>query len=173
MRYSLGLVTLLVVLSNVCAYAEKKSVTFTTKWGNPEVAVVTPSVFSKDHILAQWERRDRVVSSDTEWDGTEAVYFEQTDEVAGSGVVSGYAVLTFKDGDKAFFRIDGAYTGAYKESGAWEGTAEGMYRFLGGTGKYTNIRGTMAGHCKGVDDLSPGKAAEGASGCTMTGEVEF
>lgn len=164
---------ILLALFSLSVQAEKKKVTWTTKWGEPKVAMMSPGAFHKDHILVQWERRDKVSSPDPEWNGTEAVYYEQADEVAGSAVVTGYVVLMFKNGDKAFHRIDGAYTGAYKESGAWEGTAEALYRFVGGTGKYKNIKGTAVARCKGVDTFVAEKATEDTGGCTIEGEVEF
>jgi hypothetical protein len=153
--------------------AEKKKVTWSTKWGKPQVAMMSPGVFGKDHILVQWERRDKVSSSDPEWNGIEAMYYEQADEVAGSAVVTGYAVLLFRSGDKAFYRIDGAYTGTYTDSGAWEGTAEGLYRFVGGTGKYKNIKGVAVGRCKGVDAFVAQQEVRDTGGCTHEGEVDF
>ena len=171
--HSLVLVAISISLFSTSVHAEKKKVNCTTKWGKAQVAMMSPRVFNKDHILVQWERRDAVSSPDPDWNGTEAVYYEQADEVAGSAVVTGYAVLTFKNGDKAFYRIDGAYTGTYRESGAWEGTAEGLYRFVGGTGKYKNIKGTAVGRCKGIDTFVSEKETQETGGCTMEGEVEY
>jgi hypothetical protein len=134
--------------------------------------MMSPGLYGKDHILVQWERRDKVRSPDPEWNGTEAVYYEQADEVAGSAAVTGYAVLTFKNGDKAFYRIDAAYTGTYSDSGAWEGTADGVYRFLGGTDKYKNIKGTAFSRCKGVDTFVAENETD-TGGCTYQGEIEY
>jgi hypothetical protein len=50
--------------------------------------MMSPGIFGKDHILVQWQRRDKVSSPDLERDGTEAMYYEQADEVAGSAVVT-------------------------------------------------------------------------------------
>jgi hypothetical protein len=170
-----GLMILAIMAASfsVSVQAEKKKVTWTTKWGKPEVAMMSPGVFGKDHILVQWERRDKVSSPDPEWDGAEHVYYEQADEVAGNAVVTGYAVLIFKNGDKAFHRLDGAYTGTYRPSGAWEGTAEGLYRFVGGTGKYKNIKGMAVVRCKGIDTFVAGEEEQDPGGCTMQGEVEY
>ena len=171
-KAGLVVVAIMVTLFSFSVQAEKKKVTWSTKWGKAQVAMMSPNVFGKDHILVQWERRDKASSPDPEWNVTEVVYYEQADEVAGSAAVTGYAVLIFKNGDKAFHRLDGAYTGTYKDNGAWEGTAEGLYRFLGGTGKYKNIKGTAIVRCKGVDPMFA-KEVEDSGGCTMEGEVEF
>ena len=112
-------------------------------------------------------------SPDPEWNGIEATYYEQADEVAGSAPVRGYVVLIFKTGDKAFLRLDSVYTGTYRDTGAWEGTAERLYRFLGGTGKYRNINGTVNIRCKGVDTFVAEKETADTGGCTMEGEVKY
>lgn len=168
-----GLVAIIVALISLSAHAEKRKVTWTTKWGKPQVAVLSPGVFGKDHLLTQWERRDKVTSSDPQWNVSEVVYYEQADEVAASAVVTGYAVLVFKSGDKAYCRLDGSFMGSYKENGAWEGTAAGVCRFVGGTGKYQHIKGTALSRCQGTDTWVAEKETQDTGGCKMEGEVEF
>jgi len=169
----LVIVAIVAALFSFSAQAEKKKVTWSTKWGKSEVAMMTPGVFGKDHILVQWERRDKMSSSDPEWNGIEAVYYEQADEIAGSAPVRGYVVVLFKSGDKAFIRLDSVYTGSCRDSGAWEGTAEGVYRFLGGTGKYKNITGLVKIRCKGVDTFVAQNETADAGGCMHEAEIEY
>lgn len=158
-----GIITMSIVTSfNFSAQAEKKKIMWTYKWGKPEkMSTLSPNDIP-GHLLVQFERRDTITSTDPEWNGTEQLMHAQGDEIAGTGTGFDYGTQLFKSGDVAYFKLDAAWTGTYKENGDWVGTVEGILRYMGGTGKYKSIRGSAAVHCKSVD-----------GGCTLEGEVEY
>jgi hypothetical protein len=152
---------------------EKRKIQWKSLWGNAKLALLKLNDVP-DHFMFHLEREDKILSPDPDWNNTKWVCFEQGDEVAGdSGNLRGYCTHTFKNGDLAYTRMEGAYTGIVKESLAWEGTSQGTLQFYRGTGKYKNIAGSATFHCKGVE-AGPDAAKEGASGgCTMEGEISY
>ena len=173
--YSIYLVSCICLISMVLtsfAYAEEtKKLKWTTKWGDPKVALLEPN-HVPGHVIVQWEREDTIISDDPDWNDSKWVVYEHADEIAGSGSVKGYATQTFKNGDKAYVRIDAAYTGTYKDNGAWVGTAQGVIMYTGGTGKYKNISGGASFNCKGVDSYLS-KEKEDTGGCMNEGEIRY
>jgi len=134
-------VLILMVLVSVSAWAEKKSVTYTTKMGPVLSRTVSNPGARAGHELIQQVRHDMTSSSDPDWDGTALTNSSQSDLTAGSGTVAGYAVRTHKNGDQTFYKYQGKLA-AVGEGTARQTTGEGTVDLIGGTGKFANARGT-------------------------------
>jgi hypothetical protein len=80
-------------------------------------------------------------SPDPDWNEVPALNYGQSDLVAGSGTVSGYAIRTHKNGDKTFYRYQGKIR-AVTEGSAKYTAGEGTVDLIGGTGKFANAKGT-------------------------------
>jgi hypothetical protein len=54
----------------------------------------------------------------------------------------------FSNGDTAINTYEGTHKAITKEGGAWEVTYEGKFEFVGGTGRFKNLKGhgTYQGH---------------------------
>jgi hypothetical protein len=119
------------------AHAEKKSLTYSTKFG-PVLSRTAASPGDRpNHEIAQTVREDMTSSSDPDWDGVPLLNYSHSDLVAGSGAVSGYAVRTHRNGDKTFYRFQGQLQAA--ADGA---TGSGTVELTGGTGKFARAKGS-------------------------------
>jgi hypothetical protein len=93
------------------------------------------------HELVMFVRRDTTTSSDPDWNETELIVYQQSDEVAGTGTHRGYFRRLFKNGDTDYGSYEGMHKRTVKEDGSWEATWEGTSKVTGGTGKFKNIKG--------------------------------
>jgi hypothetical protein len=140
---SATLTALAVVLGLVSppAAAERKSITYYNQTG-PVVSRTSASPGDRpDHELVQATRQDMTTSPDADWNDVPVLNFGQSDLVAGSGTVSGYAVRTHKNGDKTFYTYQGRIR-AVAEGDARYTVGEGTVELTGGTGKFANARGS-------------------------------
>ena len=71
----------------------------------------------------------------------------QTDQTDGTGSHKGYYILIHQGGEQTYGTFEGRHKTVAKDDGSWASTWEGTYRYVGGTGKYKNIKG--AGTYKG------------------------
>lgn len=60
------------------------------------------------------------------------------DAVNGKGTVSGYSVVTFKDGATLIYKTNGILTPAV---GGKNAVSEGSYEYVGGTGRFAGMKG--------------------------------
>jgi hypothetical protein len=67
--------------------------------------------------------------------------YVHTDSVEGRGKQTGYYIDTHEDGTQTYGNFEGTIETTVKPDGSWESTWEGTYQYLGGTGKYQNIKG--------------------------------
>lgn len=134
-------VFILMALVSVSAWAEKKSVTYTTKMGPVLSRTATNPGARAGHELVQQVRQDMTSSSDQDWDGTALTNSSQSDLTAGSGTIAGYAVRTHKNGDQTFYKFQGKVA-AVGEGPSRQTTGEGTVELIGGTGKFAKARGT-------------------------------
>lgn len=143
--------------------AEKKKVTWTSKYGPVQQRIAAPVGGQAGHDLVQQVRQDMTASSDADFDGTTVVVTGQSDLVKGSGPIRGYATRTHKNGDQSFMK----YEGTVKRSGDainWQTLADGTVEFIGGTGKFANIKGS---------GTFTSKAGPDGGGATVTVDVEY
>jgi hypothetical protein len=157
-----------VSLSFSAQAAEKKKIMGTNKHGPLISRTVVPPVPGDDpkhELVALLVRRDTTTSPDPEWNDTEQIVYEQSDEVAGTGTHRGYYVRLHKNGDIDYGPYEGTHKTTFKEDGSWETTTwEGTWKSTGGTGKFKNVKG--AGTYRGK------ATAEGAS-TEWEGETEY
>jgi hypothetical protein len=71
---------------------------------------------------------------------TEWAYIHM-DLINGSGKATGYFTDFYEDGGKTYGAFQGTVTTAVEPNGSWQANWEGQYRYLGGTGKFKNIKG--------------------------------
>jgi len=126
--------------------AEKKKIMGTNKFGPPISRTVVPPGPGDDpkHELVVLNiHRLTTTSSDPDFNETEMMLYEQDDQVAGTGIHSGYYVRHHKNGDIDYGTIEGTHKTSFKEDGSWEAsTWEGTWKSNGGTGKFKNIKGS-------------------------------
>ena len=101
----------------------------------------TKSTPAPDHELVQGFYVDPLSSADPRFDMIEARITNQDDTLAGNGRHRGVEVDVFKNGDTAIQNYEGTHKVITKEGGAWEVTYEGKFEFVGGTGRFKDIKG--------------------------------
>jgi hypothetical protein len=67
--------------------------------------------------------------------------FVQIDSIDGSGKIHAYFVDYHEDGSQTYGIGEGTNKVTAEPDGSWQATWEGTYKYLGGTGKYQNIKG--------------------------------
>ena len=77
-------------------------------------------------------------STNPDFNGAELVNYLTLDS---AGTHHGYAIQVYPNGDKTYRRYEGTQKVAVKGDGVFEGHGEGKNTFLGGTGKFKDIRG--------------------------------
>jgi len=99
-----------------------------------------------DHDMILAIRTHAISSKDPDFDGSEQTVYALQDEYAHAGTQTGYFLYTLKSGEKIWAKFDSMdSTGGTRE--AWEVTYQGVFRFIGGTGKYATVHG--GGHYQG------------------------
>ena len=92
--------------------------------------------------LAQQIFLDTAIDAPGDFPVVEVRVYNQDNTVAGNGMHRGYEVHIFKNGDKAYTKYEGTHKVTTKEGGAWEVTYEGTQSYVGGTGRYKDIKGS-------------------------------
>ena len=130
-----------IVMIDSAGAGEKRKVSF-TKTLVREVSKndIIPGDNPK-HKMTQWVRISSVKYSDPEFGSSEDWGYGQVDSYAGTGTHRGYTVSIYENGDQTFQKWEGTHKTTIIESGGWESKYEGTYQFLGGTGKFENIKG--------------------------------
>jgi hypothetical protein len=122
---------------------EKKKITGTDK-GGPTISrtVVSPGDDPKHELVVLAVSRGTTTSPDPDFDGTEIITYEQSDDVAGTGPARGYFRRIHKNGDMDYGTFEQTHKTSFKEDGSWlETTWEGTWKAIGGTGKFKNTKG--------------------------------
>jgi hypothetical protein len=99
-----------------------------------------------DHEMIQAIRIHTISSKDADFDGSEQTVYAHQDAYADAGTSVGYFLYTLKSGEKIWARFDSIYAKIPTQD-SWHYTYQGVFRFVGGTGKYAAIRG--GGHYEG------------------------
>ena len=146
---------------------EKKKIMGTNKQGPPISRTVVPPGPGDDpkhELVVLMIRRDTTTSSDPDWNETEQIVYEQSDQVEGTGTHRGYFRRLHKNGDTDYGPFEGMNKTSVKEDGSWEMTWEGTWKSNGGTGKFKNIKG---------GGTYRGKATAQEAFTEFEGEVEY
>lgn len=108
----------------------------------------TKSTPVPDHEFVQGVYVDLVKTKSPEFDVIESRIVNQDDTPNGDGRHRGVEILIFSNGDTAIDNYEGTHKVITKEGGAWEVNYVGKYEFVGGTGRFKNIKGhgTYRGH---------------------------
>jgi hypothetical protein len=114
-----------------------------------------------DHEMIQAIRTHVISSKDADFDGSEQTVYAHQDAFAGAGTSVGYFLYTLKNGEKIWAKFDSVYS-TTSTQGSWETRYQGVFRFVGGTGKYAGIRG--GGHYTGK--VAPAAGFEETSVCS-------
>jgi hypothetical protein len=126
--------------------AEKK----TLKWTHTARQTIseTKSTPVPGHELVQGVYIDPIKTRSPEFDIIEARITNQDDTVSGDGRHRGVEIDIFSKGDTAINKYEGTHKVITKEDGAWEVNYEGNFEFVGGTGRFKNLKGqgTYRGH---------------------------
>jgi hypothetical protein len=127
--------------------AEKKELTYVKTYSKS----ISKSSFNIDDV-PNHEVMQEVLLQQSKYSGSDFKPVEewihvQTDQTDGSGSHKGNFFLILQGGDQTYGTFDGKHKTVVQKDGAWASTWEGTYRYLGGTGKYKNIKG--AGTYKG------------------------
>lgn len=99
----------------------------------------------QDRQMRQYIRIDTIRSKNPEIDGTEQRVFVHEDVLSLTGRHSGYGDFTLKSGEKLWYRFEGV-SSVVRDGANWEAEYQGVYAFVGGTGKYAAIRGGASYH---------------------------
>jgi hypothetical protein len=94
------------------------------------------------HVLSQTVREDSISSSDPDWSDMEAVVYEQSDYIAGTGSHKGYLIVRHKGGEESYLKYQGSDKFSAQDNGSWEVSSDGEIQIVGGTGKFKDLRGS-------------------------------
>jgi len=91
---------------------------------------------------------DPVKSASPDFNIVEERIYDQSETIAGDGKHRGVAIDKFKNGDIAINEYEGTHKVVTKGNDDWEVHYEGKFKFIGGTGKFKNLKGggTYKGH---------------------------
>jgi hypothetical protein len=146
--------------------AEKKKIMGHNKHEPPIARTVVSLGDDPKHELTVLSiHRVTTTSSDPDFNETEMMFYEQDDEVAGTGTHRGYYRRLHKNGDIDYGTYEGTHKASVKEDGSWlETTWEGTWKSNGGAGKFKNIKG---------GGTYQGKATAQEAFSDFEGEVEY
>jgi hypothetical protein len=119
--------------------AEKKSF----KWTHTarETISETKSTPVADHEFVQGAYIDPIKTKSPEFDIIEARITNQDYTLSGDGRHRGVEIDIFNNGGTAINKYEGTHKVNTKEGGAWEVNYEGKFEFVGGTGRFKNLKG--------------------------------
>lgn len=117
---------------------------------------------SPDHELTLAVRTHAISSKSAVLDGSELTVYAFHDEHRRTGRQTGCFLYRLQDDERIWAKFDSVNFFAGKGD-SWEATYQGVFRFIGGTGKYTAIRG--GGHYQGK--VRPATGFEEIFTCSM------
>jgi hypothetical protein len=140
-------------LSAIPAAAEKREQTYTkTNFRTASKSVIP---IGDGHELIQEVVVADIKYSNPDFKIKDEWTYNHNDLVNGSGPTKGFYVDTHEDGSQTYGDYVGTLKVVTKSDGSWEASWEGMYKYLGGTGKFKNIKGS--GTYKGsMSSANPG-----------------
>ncbi len=138
-----ALVFSVLILSLGCLSAsagEKKkvSVIARTTWIANET-LVTPND-PNGLTIYRVHRVYELTSSDSDWNATQMLEWEQGREFSGNGVHEGFDIEQHKGGDQVYQQFRGTHK-LSKPFPDFEYLSEGNFEYLGGTGKFLKLKG--------------------------------
>jgi hypothetical protein len=139
------LAALVLIVSSLPALAEKKlDLTYVKNSSRSISKSAMTLTESPKHEVSQEVLFQVSKYSSSEFQPTEEWIYIQTDEVDGTGTHKGYFTEVHKGGDLTYGWFDGTHKTVINGDGSWLTSWEGTYKYLGGTGKFRNIKGAGA-----------------------------
>ncbi len=136
-----------VSLSIVADAAEKREQTCVKTNIRTLYKTVLPIGDVPNHELVQEANISDLKVSNPDFKVTEEWVYVQSDLRDGSGTQTGYFYDTHEDGSQDYGAFKGTVKTTVKGDGSWESSWEGTYQYVGGSGKFKNLKG--AGKYKG------------------------
>jgi hypothetical protein len=133
------IVAFTMAVSPIAEAAEKSEQSYVKS--NYITASKTTLTLGEGHEVIQEVVISDIKYSDTEFKTKSEWVYVHTDSVEGRGKQTGYYIDTHEDGTQTYGNFEGTIETTVKPDGSWESTWEGTYQYLGGTGKYKNIKG--------------------------------
>jgi hypothetical protein len=146
MRFSSMLAAVIVVALVTGAFsppaeAEKREMTYIkTESRSVSKSAVTLSD-SPNHEVSQEVLLQKSKFSHPDFQVAQEWIYIHTDQLDGSGTHKGYYTFVHGGGEHSYGIFEGSHKTVARDDGSWLSTWEGTYRYLGGTGKYKNIKG--------------------------------
>ena len=135
-------------LSCIANAAEKREQTYVkTNFRTLYKTALQVSDVPNHEVLQEASIADVKYSPNSEFKIKEEWVYVHTDIIDGNGTQTGYFYDTHEDGSHTYGDFKGTLKTTSKPDGSWEAVWEGGYRFLGGSGKFKNLKG--AGKAKG------------------------
>ena len=120
---------------------EKKKFTVNTEVKSNQSRDIVYLEDKPKHQLTQTVSTRTMKSTNPDFNDMEVINYGQADSIAGTGSHNGYSFYYHKSGDKAYTKWTGTHKTKIKEDKSWESYAEGKIKFIGGTGKFKDIKG--------------------------------
>lgn len=95
-----------------------------------------------NHELSQEVTLSDIKYSNPDFKIKDEWVYEHADTIDGTGKQSGYYFDTHEDGSTDYGSFQGTTKTTTQSDGSWESTWEGSYQYLGGSGKFKNIKGS-------------------------------
>ena len=95
-----------------------------------------------NHELTQEANISELQVSNPDFKVKEEWVYSQSDTIDGSGTHTGYFYDTHEDGSTDYGAFRGKIKVVSKSDGAWDATWEGTYEYVGGSGKFKNLKGS-------------------------------
>ena len=148
-----GVVVMFVVAAfSGTVIAESMKITGSHIWGTPAETDVSVIMLDDvpNHVLVQFTVRDKMpTSSHPDWNNIETVRYERDESIGDKGSHQGYVKHLLNNGDIVYAKFEGTHQGTVLDDGSWEGTSQGTWQYVSGTGKYKKIKGSGGYTCKG------------------------
>ncbi len=136
------LATLLILaVSSPGEAAEKRKFKMTGTWKETLSQHAINPTDDPNHVMMQATERHAESSTNQDFNAIELLNFIQMDNYAGRGTHRGYAIQVFPGGDRTYRKYEGTQQITVNPDGTFEGAGQGVNQFLGGTGKFKEIRG--------------------------------
>jgi hypothetical protein len=127
--------------TGIASLADAEEREQTTVKTNMITAYKTTLQIGEGHELTQELSIGDIKFSDPDFGSAREWVYVHTDSIGGSGKITAYFVDYFDDGSQTYGRGEGAVKTTANPDGSWQANWEGTYSYLGGTGKFKNIKG--------------------------------
>jgi hypothetical protein len=108
---------------------------------NVVTAYKTTLQIGEGHELTQALEISDIKFSDPDFGSAREWVYVHTDSIGGTGKITAYFVDYFDDGSQTYGRGEGTVKTTASPDGSWQADWEGTYSYLGGTGRFKDMKG--------------------------------